>query len=305
MYDLIIIGAGPAGITAAIYAARRNLNFIVLSMDIGGQVAWSTEVENYTGIHLMAGVELVRKFREHMKDYKIKVKQEEVCDIKKKGKSFEIKTKKGKYSSKAVIVASGKSPRKLGIKGEDKFNGKGVFYCALCDIKYYKGKEVLIVGGGNSALESALFFSKLAKKIYILDVNPKLGGEAGLRDKVLRNKKVKHIHSAKMLEILGNSTINSVRYSQGNQEKRLKVNSVFIEIGLVTKCDYAKLVRKNKWGEVMIFRSTKTHEENMTSVPGIFAAGDVTDIPAKQIMVAAGEGAKAVMACFNYLDRIK
>jgi thioredoxin reductase len=304
MYDLIIIGAGPAGITAAIYAARRNLNFVVLSMDIGGQVAWSTEVENYTGMHLLSGMDLVNKFKKHMKDYKIKVKQEEVCGLAKKGKAFEVKTNKKKYSGKAVIIAAGKSPRKLNVPGEEKYVGKGVFYCALCDARYYRGKNVLIVGGGNSALENALFFSKSAKKVYVLDINMVLGGEPGLRSKVLRNKKVTHINSAKVLAIKGDKNVKSVKYAQLGKEKTLNVNSVFIEIGLMTKCDFAK-VKKNKWGEVQIFRSTKTHEENMTSVPGIFSAGDVTDIPAKQIIVAAGEGAKAALAAFNYLDRTK
>jgi len=300
--DLIIIGSGPAGMTAAIYAARRKIKFLILSMDIGGQMSWSSDVDNYPGIPDLAGVELVKRFNEHMKDYKIQVKNEEVLKLEKKGKICVVKTRKNTYPSKAVIITSGKSPRKLNVPGEEKYLGKGVSYCAVCDAPLQKGKTVAVVGSGNSGLDASLFLSNYAKKVYLVDISKKITGEPYLRDKVLNNKKVSFIGNSKIKEILGNSFVNGLKYEQEGKEKILKVEGVFVEIGLVTKADFTN-VKKNKWNEIMIFRSTLTHEENMTSVPGIFAAGDCTDIPAKQIIAAAGEGAKAALAVFDYINK--
>lgn len=306
MYDLIIIGAGPAGMTAAIYAARRKIRFLILSMDVGGQMGWSSEVDNYPGVPDQTGIALVNKFQQHMQDYKIKIKQEEVLKLEKdkKRKICVVKTRKNIYESKAVIVASGKKPKKLEVPGEEEFTGKGVNYCATCDAPLFKDKTAAVVGGGNSGLEAALFLSKYARKVYIIDLMKKLGGEPYLRDKVLQNKKIGFIGNAKIKEISGNKFVSGLRYEQEGKEKTLKVDGVFIEIGLISKADFTD-VQKNKWGEIMLFRSTITHEENMTDTPGIFAAGDVTDIPAKQIVVAAGDGSKAALAAFNYIDKWK
>lgn len=302
MYDLIIIGAGPAGMTAAIYAARRKIKFLILSMDVGGQMSWSSEVENYPGTTSLTGIELTRKFQEHMKEYNIKIKQEEVVKLGKKGNVCVVKTKKNIYESKAVIIGSGKSPKKLGVPGEEEFTGKGLNYCASCDSPLFKGKTVAVIGGGNSGLEAALFLSKYAKKVYIMDALSKLGGEAYLIDKVLADRKISFIGNVKTKEVLGDKFVSGLKYESAGEEKTLKVEGIFVEIGLITKVDFAN-VKKNKWGEIMIFRSTKTHEENMTDVPGIFASGDVTDVPSKQIVVAAGEGAKAALASFDYINK--
>jgi len=304
MHDLIIIGAGPAGMTAAIYAARRKIKFLILSLDVGGQMSWSSDVDNYPGVPDISGIELTRKFQEHMKEYKIQIKQEEVIKVEKKGKLCIIKTRKNTYKSKAVIIASGKAPRKLNVPGEEKFLGKGVSYCATCDAPLHKNRIAAVVGSGNSGLDASLFLSHYAKKIYLMDVSPKIMGEPYLRDKVLKNKKISFIGNARIKEILGNNVVSALKYEKENKEQMLKVESVFIEVGLVTKCDFAK-VKKNKWGEIMIFRSTKTNEENMTSKAGIFAAGDCTDIPAKQIIAAAGEGAEAAIAAFDYVQKWK
>ena len=165
LYDLIIIGSGPAGMTAAIYAARRKVKFLILSMDIGGQMGWSSDVDNYPGLPDLAGVELVKRFNEHMKEYKIEVKSEEVVKLEKKGKNCIIKTRKNKYESKTVIIASGKSPKKLNVSGEEKYLGKGVSYCAVCDAPLQKGKIVAVIGSGNSGLDASLFLSNYAKKV--------------------------------------------------------------------------------------------------------------------------------------------
>jgi len=303
IYDLIIIGAGPGGITAAIYAARNKMNFLVISMDIGGQMNWSSEVDNYPGMPDLTGIQITTKFFEHMKDYDIKVKKEEVIDLSKKGNICIVKTKKYAYKSKAVIIVTGKKPKKLNVPGEEELAGKGLSYCATCDAPLYKGKITAILGSGNSGLEAALFLSKYSKKVYIMDILEKIRGEPYLRQKVLANKKIIFIPKAKTKKILGKGKVEGLVYESDGKETTLKVDGIFVEIGLITKVNFAKSVKKNQWGEIMIFRSTKTHEENMTNIPGIFAAGDVTDIPSKQIIVAAGEGGKAVLAAFDYIHK--
>jgi len=304
IYDLIIIGAGPAGITAAIYAARRKVKFLILSLDVGGQMGWSSEVDNYPGVPDTTGIELTKRFNEHIQDYKIKIKLGEIISLRKKGKVCVVKTKKNVYQSKAVIIASGKKPRKLDVKGEEELTGKGLSYCAVCDAPLYKDKIVTVIGGGNAGLESALFLSKYAKKVYILEMMAKLGGEPYLKEKVAVNKKISVFTGVKVKEVLGNKFVSGLKYEKEGREKTLKVEGIFVEIGLITKADFTD-VKKNKWGEIMIFRSTKTHEENMTNLSGIFAAGDCTDIPAKQIVAAAGEGCKAALASFDYINKWK
>jgi len=304
MYDLIIIGAGPAGITAAIYAARRKVKFLIIGMDVGGQVNWSSDVDNYPGIRDSTGIELTKKFYDHLNDYNIKIKQEEIIDVNKKGKIILVKTHKNVYETKTVIIASGKKPKKLEIKGEEEFLGRGVSYCATCDAPFYENKTVAVIGGGNSALEASLHLSKYAKKIYLMDINDKLGGEAYLKNKVLDEKKIIYINNMKLKEILGDKIVKELVYEREGV-KKLKIDGIFIEIGLVSRSEFIKIVKKNKWGEIMIFRSTLSNEENLTSIPGIFAGGDVTDIPAKQIVVAAGEGCKAALAAFDYINKWK
>lgn len=301
-YDLIIVGSGPAGMTAAIYAARRKMNFILIGLDLGGQMSWSSEVENYPGVTHVSGVELVSQFNSHMKVYGIKLKTEEVLNISKKGNKCVVKTNKSSYEAKAVIVASGKSPKKLGVSGENEFLGKGVNYCATCDAPLYKDKIVVVVGGGNSGLEAADFLAKYAKKVYLFEAMPKLMGEPYLQDKIKKLSNVEVKTGVKIAKIVGNNLVEKIVFESGEKQEELYVSGVFVEVGLVSKANFVD-VQKNRWEEIMLFRSTKTHEENMTSVSGIFAAGDCTDIPAKQIVAAAGEGCKAALASFDYISR--
>ncbi len=304
MYDLIIIGAGPAGITAAIYAARKRLNFLVISKNIGGQTLLSPTVENYVGYHYLSGADLIKKFEEHMKDYNIEVRQENVENIEKSGETIKVISDKGSYETRAVIIASGKRYKSLNVPGEKEFLGKGVSYCSTCDAPLFAGKNVVVVGGGNAALTTALQLTKFVNRLYVVNIAPNLTGDKIMRER-LRQGKVEIFNSSEMLEIHGDKFVTAVRIKTGKKEKSIDVQGVFVEIGLVPNVGFAGIVKRNMHDEIMISRSTQMYKENMTSVAGIFAAGDVTDVPEKQIIVAAGEGAKAVLAVDDYLSKQK
>lgn len=303
MYDLIIIGGGPAGITAAIYAARRKLNFLVVALNIGGQAIQSVDVENYPGFHLLDGKHLIKKFKEHMDDYDIKMRlREQIVSVRKIGKLIRVKTTKSTYKAKAVIIASGKEPRTLDVPGEKRLKGKGVSYCLDCDIHHFKDKNAAIVGGGNSALESAEYLRRYATNVYLITINKQLSGDAMLKDKIKNAENIKIFYNAKTKEILGDKRVKAIKIIQNKQEVILNIDGVFVEIGLKPGCDFSN-VEKNKKGEIKIKRSTELTKENMTSIPGIFAAGDVTDVPEKYIVVACGEGAKALIAASSYISK--
>lgn len=307
MYDVIIIGAGPAGLSAGVYTARRKLKSLILSKDLGGQTAASWEVENYLGYHLISGQDLAEKFKEHLKDFDIElntgVEVEKLEIVKPKG--FVVKTKAGKdYQAKALIIASGKKPRELSVPGEKELKGRGLTYCATCDAPLFKDKIVAVIGGGNSALEAALQLEKIASKIFLLDINPEFGTntETVLVDKVKTYNKIEIIHNAQTKEILGEKFVQGLIYEdkKAGKTKKLEVQGVFVEIGSVPATDFCKdVVELNQWQEI------KIDEHNMTSVEGIFAAGDVTEVAEKQTVIAAGEGAKAGIAAANYLARLK
>ena len=303
LYDLIIIGAGPAGITAAIYAARKRLDFLVITKDIGGQTLLSLDVENYLGYHYLSGTDLVKKFEEHMRDYNIGVRKEAVKNIEKSGKIIKIISDKGTYETKTVIIASGKGYKKLDIPGEKEFLGKGVTYCAACDAPLFAGKDVVIVGGGNSALSTALQLLKIANKIYIINIEPELTGDRIMSEKLEQSKNVAVFNNSKLLEITGHNFVTGITIETNGKKKNINVQGVFVEIGLIPNVKFAKLIKRNMDDEIMITRNTEMYNENMTNIEGIFAAGDVTDVPEKQIIVAAGEGAKATLAVDDYLSR--
>ncbi len=297
-YELIVIGAGPAGITAAVYAARKKMGLLVISTDVGGQAAWSGDVENYTGYQFITGPDLAAKFEEHMKKYDIRMKEgEAVVGLKKDGGIVNVRTAKGEYAARTVIVASGKRSRELGVPGEKEFKNKGLTYCATCDGPIFSGKDVAVIGGGNSALDAAIQMANIANKVYIINNTPELGGEEIVRGKLENNPKVEILNNNRVTQILGDGTVSGIKVSAGERERTIPVKGIFVEIGLLPNSDFAKELERNELGEI------KVNCRNETNVPGIFAAGDVTDVPEKQIIIAAGEGAKACLSAFKYLSQ--
>jgi alkyl hydroperoxide reductase subunit F len=296
IYDLIIIGAGPAGITAAVYAARKKMDFLVLTGDIGGQAAWSGDIENYTGYQFVTGPELAQKFEEHMRKYDIPVKEnEEAVEVIKSGEVVLVKTNKGEYQAKTVIVASGKRSKELGVPGEKEFKNHGLTYCATCDGPLFADKDVAVIGGGNSALDASLQLIRIAKKVYIINNTESLGGEPVMRQKIESAGNATVFNNSKVAVVLGDKMVNAIKILKAGKEEMLPVQGVFVEIGLIPNAGFISGLEKNERGEI------KINVRNETNISGIFAAGDVTDVPEKQIIIAAGEGSKASLSVFHYL----
>jgi alkyl hydroperoxide reductase subunit F len=298
MKDLIIIGAGPAGITAAVYAARKKLDFSVIAKDIGGQAAWSGDIENYTGYQFITGPELALKFKEHMEKFEFDLHEGiEAVKVEKETSGFKIQTSKGEsFSARTVIVASGKRSRMLNVPGEVEFKNRGVTYCATCDGPLFANKDVVIIGGGNSGLDAALQMIKIASKVYLIDTAEKLIGDPVMQEKVKASPKVEILYKTKILEIMGETFVKGIRVETQGKPQQIKAEGVFVEIGLIPNSEFINFVKKNKLNEIIINCAAET------SHAGVFAAGDVTNVPEKQIIVAAGEGAKASLAAFKYLS---
>lgn len=307
IYDVIIIGAGPAGMSAGIYVCRKQLSALILSEDFGGQMTRSWEIQNYIGYHLISGADLAEKFKEHLESFKtitMKVGQK-VLNIKKVKKIFEVNVSSGEsYNSKTVIIATGRKPKTLGILGEEELRGRGVTYCATCDAPFFKNKIVAIVGDGNSALGATYQLAKIAEKVFLFSKNNKLRGDLdnGLKNNVLNFKNVEMIFNSEVKKILGKEIVAGIEYLDLKTKKNNKIDlqGVFIEIGSTPSIDFVKgLVKLNRAGEIVIDR------KNMASIEGIFAAGDVSDVYEKQIIIAAGEGAKAAISVARYLSSLK
>jgi len=299
MYDLIIVGAGPAGITAAVYAARKGLNFLVVSDDIGGQMTWSGDIENYTGYQFVTGTDLVSKFEEHLTKYNVPLKEfERVVELRPNdaNSGVFIKTEKGNvYEGRTVIIASGKRSRELNIPGETEFRKRGVAYCATCDAPLFSKKDVAVIGGGNSGLEAVLQLMPIAHHVYLINLSDELTGDMILQDKIKAQENVTILKNTTTTEIFGSKMVEGITVSKQGVDQKIAVSGVFIEVGLVPNSDFTRLIGKNDWGEIVV------NNRNETNVPYIFAAGDVTDVPEKQIIIAAGEGSKALLSVFKYL----
>ncbi|MEI6169569.1 MAG: FAD-dependent oxidoreductase [Candidatus Saccharibacteria bacterium] len=305
VYDLIIIGAGPAGMTAGVYAARKKLKTLIIAKDIGGQASWSSDIENYLGFSMITGPDLVKKFEDHLEEFKddveLRLSISGVTKISKKAKNFSVVMGDGKKEeAKAIIIAGGKVPKELGVKGEKEFLNKGVAYCAWCDGPLFKGKDVAIIGGGNSALDAALNISKLVKQIFIVNLTPELTGDPVMIDKVKALPHIRIMNDMEVVEIEGERLVEKIRIKSrdGGLQKDLPVSGVFIEVGSLPATEYLDgLVKLNKDNEIVI------DEYNSTTQEGIYAAGDITTVVEKQIITAAGEGAKAAIQASIYLAK--
>lgn len=301
MYDLIIIGGGPAGMTAGIYAGRLGLKTLLITKSFGGQIAKkAVSIENYPGFESISGIELVQKMEKHLRTQKIDIETSEVRKIEKTKHDFLIFAKKKEFQAKAIILASGADPRPLEVPGEKEFIGKGVSYCSVCDGPMFKNKVVAIIGGGNAGFETAIFLAKIAKKIYILEFGPELKAFAANQETVKKTGKAEIITNVALKEIKGDSFVNSVIYEdrKTKKEKVLEVEGVFVEVGYQPATSYVKgLVDFNERDEIKV-----DYETCQTKTPGLFAAGDLNVGAVKQIVTAAGEGAKAAIAAYNYVQ---
>ena len=298
IFDLIILGAGPAGITAAVYAARKKLDFLLVAGEIGGQAAWSGDIANYTGYNFVTGPELVSKFEDHLKQFPVNIKEAEYAkSIEKKGDVFEVWTNRDVYEARSIIIATGNRSRELNVAGEKEYKNKGLTYCATCDGPLFAGKDVAVIGGGNSALDAALQLARYCSKVYLVNNIEKLGGDAVLREQAEKNKKIEIVNGAKIIEVTGDKTVKgiTIEKNMGTEVLVVPVKGVFVEIGLLPNSEFVTIVQKNKQGEIIV------NSNSETSIPGLFAAGDVTNVVEKQIIIAAGEGAKASLSAFKYL----
>ncbi len=301
LYDLIIIGAGAAGLTASIYASRYKVRHLVLGKVSGGLTLEAHKVENYPGYKSISGMELMQKFQEHAKSLGAKIEQDEIVNIERKNKDFGITTSQDKkYQTKTLILALGTKRRKLNIPGEKELLGKGVSYCAVCDAIFYKDKIVAVIGGSNAAAMSALVLVEHAKQVYIIYRREKLRAEPVMVDKVETNPKIEIIYSTNVLEAKGKNKLEEIvldREYKGS--KKLKLDGIFVEIGSTPAISLTR-----KLGvEVDQENCIKVDTYQATNVPGVFAAGDITSGLAKlrQIVTAAAEGAVAATSVYEYL----
>jgi len=302
MYDLMIIGAGPAGLAASVYAARKRLRTLLISGDIGGQMNTTLGIENYLGYQFIEGPELVAKFNEQVGRYPIDQKiGYKVSKLKQIRGGFEALSEGGdRYQAKVVILATGKKPKKLGVPGENEFVGRGVSYCAICDGPVFSGQRVAVVGGGNSGLEAALDMLKIAEHVDLI-THGRLTGDEALVGQLegAKNLSIYTEHQVERIEGQGFVSGMVIKDLKTGRSKRLDVTGVFIEIGLEPNSEpVSGLIKLNRWAEVPVNCACETE------IAGLYAAGDVTSVPEKQIVVAAGEGAKAALQAHRYLQRL-
>jgi len=300
MNDLIIIGGGPAGVTAGIYASRKKLKTLLLTVDFIGQLGKAFTIENYPGFEEIRGTDLAQRLKNQIKNHKIEIKEgEKVREVRKERDVFYIKTGDNEYQAKAVIVATGRDPRPLEAPGEKEFLGKGVGYCVVCDGPLFQDKTVAVIGGGNSGFGAGLELADYCKKVYILERAKTPIADELLQERAQKKGNIEIILNAETKEIKGNEFVSSLIYKnrESGHEKELLVEGIFIEIGYIPATGFVKgLVDFNKKDEIKIDPVTCE-----TKTEGLFAAGDVTDIPVKQIITSAAEGAKAGISVYSYL----
>jgi NADH-dependent peroxiredoxin subunit F len=304
MYDLIIIGGSAAGTAAAVYASRRKLNYLVIAKDLSGEVAVSGDVDNFPAIVHTTGIELSQKFQDQQKANEVPTRVGRTVSAVElqNGNTFRItaRTEQNEeevYEALSVIVATGSHPRYLGVPGEEQLNHRGVTYCTVCDGPLFRNRVTATIGTGNSALESALMMAEIAKKHYVLTKYPSFKGETVLIDKVLAHHNIEILSEAMTQRIEGENKVEAIVYKdKSGEEQRLEVQGVFVHIGLIPQSDFISCVEKLPTGHIVVDKLART------SVPGIFAAGDVTDIPYYQIGIATGMGITAALSAISYLN---
>ncbi|MBI4016556.1 MAG: FAD-dependent oxidoreductase [Candidatus Aenigmarchaeota archaeon] len=298
-YDVIIIGAGAAGLTAAIYTCRKKLKTLVVSADVGGQTNLTNHIENYPGVDAMPGPSLMQKFRENAESFGAEIKMGKVEKILKEKNIYRLHlAENGELTCRAVILCHGKIHKELGIPGEAKFLGKGVSTCATCDAPLFRNKSAAVVGGGNSAVEAALELAVVAKKVYLIHRRDEFRADEISVHKLKEHKNIELLLSYCPLEIKGEKFVKSVvvKNLKSNAVSEVFIDGLFVEIGFVVENEMVKdLVKVNQQGEIII------DDRNRTFDAGIFAAGDVTTVPYKQTVISAGEGAIAALECYKYL----
>lgn len=301
LYELIILGGGPAGMTAVVYAARKRIDTLLISKDIGGQVLWTSDIENYLGYHYITGAELARKFADQVNQFEVPLLiGKEIIKVEQKDNLFWVTIDSTIfYRSKTVIIATGKRYRALNVPGEKELIGHGVGYCATCDAPLFLNKDVAVVGGGNSGLQAVIDLLKVpANHIYLINITSNWHADQILLEKGLNSDKVTSLLEHTVTAIHGTDRVTgiSIKSLKDGIEKKLDLEGIFVEIGLVPNSEpVATLVELNRWKEIIVDAKCKTN------IPGLFAAGDVTDVPEKQIIIAAGEGSKAALSAYEYL----
>jgi NADH-dependent peroxiredoxin subunit F len=298
LHDIIIVGGGPAGLTAAVYAARKMLDVLLVTQNIGGQALYSLDVENYMGYQFISGQDLMDRFEKQVEKYNVKKVFSDVKSVEKINDAFITRSEKGdEYRGKTVIIATGKKSRTLNAKGLDRLIGRGVSYCATCDAPFFMDMDVAVVGGGNSAITAAYELMNIARKVYLVNRSPLKADEIYL-EKIRDAPNIERLVGYELVEVTGDDALNSatLRNLSDGSSVTLPVAGIFIEIGLIPNSAVVKdLVSLNKNDEIIVSCDCST------SLPGVFAAGDVTIVPEKQIIVAAGEGAKAAISAYKYL----
>jgi thioredoxin reductase (NADPH) len=299
MYDVIIVGGGPAAMSAAIYAARYKMSTLVLAKEIGGTIALASTVEDYPGFKSISGLDLMQRFREHVEHFGVDIKQEEVRSIKKEKMGFRLFTNEGEYEAKSVLLCLGTIRRRLNIPGEDEFAGRGVSYCATCDAPFFKDKVVGVVGGGNAATGAALLLSKYAKQVYIIIRKDTMRADPAEIEMVKNNPKIEIIKKTNVVEIKGKDFVENVIFDSGEE---FKLDGLFIEIGAVPSSTLVKPlgVKLDENGYIV------TNEAQETNVEGIYAAGDITtgSNGFQQVVTAVSEGAIAINSVYKYVNRL-
>jgi len=301
IFDVIIIGSGPAGMTAAIYAARREMKALVIGKELGGQMVWASSIENYPGFKKIDNYDLIVKMQEQVKGLGVEIKTDEVKRIEKGSDGiFVLHAGKDNYKTKTVIIAMGLAPRRLAIPGEEEFNGKGVSYCANCDGPFYKDRVVAVVGGGNAALDAAEVMSKIAKKVYLIHRRNEFRGFEALIEDVKERKNIELFLETETKEIIGKNKVEKIKIvsNKTGEEKELAIDGLFIEVGRVAHTDLvAELAERDENGQIMV------DEKQGTKTPGLFAAGDVTNKSEfKQITIAMGQATIAALSAYQYLQ---